>query len=228
MIGIFCDFDGTIAVQDATDFVLERLAAPEWREVEAQWEAGLIDSAECMRRQISLIYASEAELGKILDQVKIDKGFADFRAFCRNSGIPIFVISDGVDYFIRHILRNHHLDDFPVFANQLLRLSNGRYQLIFPHRYSGCKLNAGICKCHVVDSQHTLRIYVGDGRSDFCVSHKPELVFAKDKLAIYCEQNDISFIRYRNFYDVTSHLKKILATSIHLQPETLHKQFARS
>ena len=32
MMHVFCDFDGTITTRDATDFVLERLAAPNgWR-----------------------------------------------------------------------------------------------------------------------------------------------------------------------------------------------------
>jgi len=33
---IICDFDGTITPQDTTDRVLEALADPAWRELEAQ------------------------------------------------------------------------------------------------------------------------------------------------------------------------------------------------
>ena len=52
---IICDFDGTITPQDTTDRVLEALADPAWRELEAQWVAAEITASECMRRQIALI-----------------------------------------------------------------------------------------------------------------------------------------------------------------------------
>ena len=55
---IFCDFDGTISIQDATDFILARFADAEWRDIEEQWKRGTIGSAQCMQRQVALIRAS--------------------------------------------------------------------------------------------------------------------------------------------------------------------------
>ncbi|MBN9137233.1 MAG: phosphoserine phosphatase, partial [Phyllobacterium sp.] len=48
------------------------------------------------------------------------------------------------------------------------------------------------------------------GRSDFCVSDKPELVFAKDKLAEFCTEQAIPFVGYENFSDLTQSLKNAL------------------
>jgi 2-hydroxy-3-keto-5-methylthiopentenyl-1-phosphate phosphatase len=52
---IICDFDGTITEQDTTDRVLEALADPAWRKLEAQWVATEITASDCMRQQIALI-----------------------------------------------------------------------------------------------------------------------------------------------------------------------------
>ncbi len=51
---VFCDFDGTITLIDATDAVLEEFALPAWREWEARWVAGEISSRTCLTRQVEL------------------------------------------------------------------------------------------------------------------------------------------------------------------------------
>ena len=52
------------------------------------------------------------------------------------------------------------------------------------------------------------------GRSDFCVSNKPEIVFAQKSLAIYCTQNSIPFIGYKDFSDVLCALERIMPVTI--------------
>src|SRR5262245_12565255 len=58
---VFVDFDGTIASLDTTDLLLERFAAPQWRQIEEDWKAGLIGSRECLVRQIDLVRATSVE-----------------------------------------------------------------------------------------------------------------------------------------------------------------------
>lgn len=225
---IFCDFDGTISIEDATDVILTRFADPQWLLIEEEWKAGHIGSAECMRRQISLIRASRAELAEALDGIAIDPGFASFIRFCKSYELPVTVISDGVDYFIRHILAKHHVTDLPVIANQLIIEGiNGHtaYELASPFSHPACASAAGVCKCRNISSAG-MRIYVGDGRSDFCVSDKPDLVFAKGKLAIYCQQQDIPYLPYKNFNDVVHGLKKALPEFNHAATGTPLYAFA--
>ncbi|MBV8961932.1 MAG: phosphoserine phosphatase, partial [Hyphomicrobiales bacterium] len=75
MLGqILLDFDGTIAIEDTTDCLLERFAPPSWRDVEDAWEAGLIGSRECLARQIELVRASEEDLERFIADVHIDPG----------------------------------------------------------------------------------------------------------------------------------------------------------
>jgi 2-hydroxy-3-keto-5-methylthiopentenyl-1-phosphate phosphatase len=202
----YCDFDGTISVQDATDFVLSRLAGPEWQDVERLWQDGQIGSGECMRRQISLIRATSDELDETLDEITIDPLFPSFIDFCVAHGVPVTIVSDGVDYFIRRILRKRGLDHLPIVANRLvLNDRNGEwtYGLFSPYGDQRCATTAGVCKCRSLDG-HGERIYVGDGRSDFCVSEKPELLFAKGLLAEHCAQKNIPFFAYRDFGEVVS------------------------
>lgn len=205
---VYCDFDGTISVDDATDFVLSRLADPKWEAIERLWHDGEIGSSECMRRQISLIRATPAELDEVLDAIAIDPFFSSFVDFCAAHGAPVTIVSDGVDHFIKRILSKHGLDHLPIIANRLVVGGHGgeaTYGLFSPYADQHCAATAGVCKCRSLTT-HGQRIYVGDGRSDFCVSDKPELVFAKGQLATYCADRNIPFLGYRDFSDVVTSL----------------------
>ena len=81
---IFCDFDGTITSQDATDFILNRFAGPQWQQIEERWREGKIGSAQCMQSQIDLIRASRDQLDAALDEIEIDSTFPPFVNFCRS------------------------------------------------------------------------------------------------------------------------------------------------
>lgn len=209
---VFCDFDGTISIEDATDMVLTRFAGSEWEDIEQLWKQGLIGSGECMRRQIALIEASRGELDRFLDTLAIDPGFESFLSFCRRGELPVTIVSDGVDYFIRRILARHGIDGLPIVANVLTcSVSQGResYSLFPPFTATGCVSGAGVCKCRVVDSSD-LQVYIGDGRSDFCVSDKVDLVFAKAKLVDYCEENGIPYVGFEDFSDLLPKMEAVL------------------
>ena len=212
---IFCDFDGTITRQDTTDYILNRLANPAWEEIEAEWEAGNIGSAECMQRQIALIEADKETLDKTLDEVELDPSFPAFVKFCRAHALPISIVSDGVDYFIHRILARYNLPRFTVVANHLaISGHNGstQYRLTSPFADAACKSASGVCKCRMVNTMPETRIYVGDGRSDFCVANKPELVFAKGKLANFCEEQQIPYLAFTDFTDINHALSKPVST----------------
>jgi 2,3-diketo-5-methylthio-1-phosphopentane phosphatase len=208
---VFCDFDGTISVTDTTDRVLSRLAAADWEALEADWIAGRIDAATCMRGQIALIQGGDAELDAVLDAVELDPGFPAFAAWCADHAVPLTIVSDGVDYFIRRILARHGLEDLPIVSNQL-RGAPGARALAQPHRRAGCAAGAGVCKCDVAAAHGapTTMVYIGDGRSDFCVSHRADILFAKDALADYAAGRGEAHHVFETFHDITATLKPLV------------------
>lgn len=200
----YCDFDGTIAEIDVTDAVLERFASAEWRRIERAWEERHINARQCMSAQVALIRASMNEIDAFLNSVKIDPGFPEFVNWCATNMIPVTVVSDGVDRFIRRILANHGLDHLDIIANRLRVETTGdrfNFSLDAPFSRATCGAGSGVCKCAVVQSD-ARQIYVGDGRSDFCVSSKVDLLFAKHALAVHCTRNFIPFVPYTTFKDV--------------------------
>ena len=209
---VFCDFDGTISVVDTTDRVLSQLAAPAWEALEADWVAGRIDAAACMRGQIALIEGSDADLDAVLDGVELDPGFPAFAAWCLDHGIALTIVSDGVDYFIRRILARHGLEDLPIVSNHLVGEAGAR-ALAQPYRRQGCAAGSGVCKCDVAAAGHRLAntmVYIGDGRSDFCVSHRADILFAKDSLADYAARRGEAHHVFDTFHDITAMLAPLV------------------
>lgn len=207
---VYCDFDGTITVLDTTDQVLSQRADPLWQEVEAAWTAGKITAAECMRQQISLIDTDEAALDAVLDQCALRPGFLDFVAWCDDHNVPLTIVSDGVDRFITRILNRYNLGHLPVISNQLA-LEGEHFRLAQPHARPGCAAGSGVCKCAIVSEAQDegLLVYIGDGRSDFCVSGRADILFARDRLADYASERKQAFTPFDGFDEIRAVLAGI-------------------
>lgn len=211
---IICDFDGTISRRDTTDLVLESLAGPGWTELEDEWVAARITAAECMRGQVALIGGDRAALDAVLDSVELDPGFVAFVAWCEARALPVSIVSDGVDYFIGRILARHGLERLPVISNRLAG-EPGAWALEQPWSQAGCAAGSGVCKCAATGlrgkpAQPITTVFVGDGRSDFCVAGRADILFAKDALADYATARAQPFHAFETFHDVTATLAALL------------------
>ncbi len=206
---VYCDFDGTITTLDATDAVLEAFALPAWREWEARWRRGEITSQECLARQIELIQADRDTLIEFAADLPIDEGILALDRRCTEHGIPLTIVSDGLDLLIEAVLRRHGLLHLPVFSNHLRWDDNGRPTLSFPFAEKECDSGAGTCKCSLTipaDPRTSRPVYIGDGRSDQCVSGKIQTVFAKGTLLDWCERTGIPCIRFETLAEVADRL----------------------
>jgi len=219
---VFVDFDGTISLEDTTDVVLERFADPSWQKVEAEWLAGRIGSRECMRRQVELIRATPEELDALCDDIPLDPQFPDLVALCRDHAIPVTVVSDGLDRTIGRMLARLGTD-VPLLANRLIYRGDRRWSLEFPYSSDACLSGAGNCKCLALEAgADTLRILIGDGRSDFCAAEDADLVLAKAALAEHCQATGAPFIVFGNFAGATPLLADwIGALERHNQPSSV-------
>jgi 2-hydroxy-3-keto-5-methylthiopentenyl-1-phosphate phosphatase len=108
---------------------------------------------------------------------------------CRDlHGIEITVVSDGFDRVIASVLARAGLD-LPFFANRLEWEGADRWRLAFPNSRSDCRTLSGNCKCQFAAARRErVGIMIGDGRSDFCISERVDVVLAKGALAGHCRE----------------------------------------
>ncbi len=156
-----------------------------------------------MVRQIDLVRASQAEMDEFVAGIEIDAEFPAFAELCARQGHSITVVSDGLDRMVEVVLRRHGLE-LPYYANHLERCGDDRWRLTFPHARSDCQSLSGTCKCNfVADAPSELSIVVGDGRSDFCIADRADLVLAKGALLDHCIEADLPHVAFADFGDAT-------------------------
>lgn len=208
---VVSDFDGTISLRDVTDLLLERFAKDGWQEIEAAWVRGEIGSRECMAGQIHLLDLSKPELDDWLTKIEIDPAFIDFVGSAHSKGVPLIVASDGLDYVIRSILLRHGLDSIPIVANRLVQTGERSWRLDFPHAHDICLAASGMCKCALLKNEQRVHrvLYIGDGASDFCVSHQADALLAKGRLIQYAQQESIAHIPMADFKDAALILHRL-------------------
>ena len=212
---ILCDFDGTIAVEDVIDSLLDRYGRPGWEILERDWRAGIIGSAVCMAGQVGLLDMSGEELGTHLSGLHIDHGFAGFVQATIELGLPMEIVSDGLDHAIHAILANHGIDSLPTVANHLLQSGPREWNLTSPFAAPGCR--SGTCKCARVDvarKRGGKTLLIGDGASDFCAADRVDFVFAKNRLIEHCRAAGIPYAPIASFDEAIELLPALLDGSL--------------
>ena len=208
-MNVFCDFDGTITLEDGTDAILQRFALPVWREWEQLWTHGEISSLECLSKQVELIRADRKTLVQFAADLAIDPGILTLAHECTDRGLPFTIVSDGLDLVVDTVLRRHNLSHIPFFANHVIWNPDGNPALEFPNAAPACESRSGTCKCSITGVAHkrgVQSVYVGDGRSDFCISEKMDFVYAKGTLLTWCESHGIPCQPYGTLAEVAEHL----------------------
>ncbi len=211
-IAILSDFDGTITKEDGLYSFIEKYAQGNWQEVEQAWVRGDISSKECLVNEFKLIPdLSEELISDFVRNVIIDEYFKMFyyETISKNN-FDFYIVSDGIDYFIDKILRQNGLENIKIISNHGY-FRGEFFEITFPNDFSGCKNNAGTCKCNVLSSlksNYKRIIYIGDGVSDFCVASHADILYAKSKLADYCIQEEIDFIKFNSFNDIIQSMSK--------------------
>ena len=216
MLGsVYVDFDGTIAPSDPTDTLFERFCDPSWRQLERDWQSGRCTARACMAAQVDLLRATPAALDALLRGMTIDPQFPAFVELCRNWGLKVIVLSDGLDRVVSNVLRAAGLQ-LPFFANHLKWLGEDRWKLHFPFWRHDCQASLGNCKCahRLAASQRSLEVMVGDGRSDFCIAERSQLVLAKGQLAAHCRFRRVPHQPIDSFADATPFLSAWLARTV--------------
>lgn len=223
-LSIYCDFDGTITTRDSVDFLLEHVAADGWRKIEEKWERGEIGSRDCMAQQVRLFEGGWAAMEKALSGIVVDPTFKIFALWCEKHDIELHVVSDGIDRTIDFIMMREGIKVTTITANALVEEDSKTVSLQFPFAARTGNCASGVCKCEIlekgkINSGLHKRIFIGDGRSDFCCASKADVLFAKHKLAKYCIENQIAFTEFADFNDIRAHLTKEFALEPVLESE---------
>jgi 2-hydroxy-3-keto-5-methylthiopentenyl-1-phosphate phosphatase len=214
---LFIDFDGTIARGDVGNAFFRHFGGDICGEWITRYHDGAISAQACFegeREAMGRVRREEADA--FLETCAIDPGFSALITFCRRAGIPVTILSDGLDYYITPLLHRSGHDDLPCFSNRLEWGpvgDDGRAfpVLQFPFGNAECD-RCACCKRNIMlgaSGEEDVIAYVGDGYSDRCPVEYADVVCAKGDLQAWCQKQNISYYPYHDLDDVRRRLEEL-------------------
>jgi 2-hydroxy-3-keto-5-methylthiopentenyl-1-phosphate phosphatase len=233
ILKIFCDFDGTIAKNDVCinsfdNFIPDKKTHDEIIEKYCNYE---YSSREANLRELDLIEDFDFEkFDEHLDKEPLDATFKDFVSYCKENNHELVIVSEGYDYYIKHILERENID-LKFYANKLTTYIDDKGKLKvtceFPNSEEMCSW-CGTSKRNVIinntnDLYNEVSVFIGDGASDACAVNYADIIFAKGRLASFCWKNNITYHEFNNFDDISKKLDKLKSEN-----KIKHRQTAKT
>lgn len=210
---IFVDFDGTITRTDVGEALFLVFGdAEESKRIIERWinkEISSIESWQLLCKTVKKF--DEAKFEEFLTTIEIDPSFHDMIKYCNDNDYEIFILSDGLDYYINKLMNREGLSHVKVFSNHLEFDNEMSLIPSFPYTDEECKRCANCKRNHILDNSDDddFTVYIGDGYSDTCAAQYADFIFAKSSLLKFCELNRISFFPFDSFSDVIARLESL-------------------
>lgn len=211
---IFCDFDGTISHADIGWELFQRFGTQQPHHT--MLVEGALPIGEYWKRVAASLRApfTMEMLDSFLETVAVDPDIHPLLLIAKQQEIPFTIVSDGFDLYIQRFLERHGIGGVELFCNRAELTPDGRMNVRFPHATEGCSCPSAVCKRNVLlglAHPDARIIYIGDGISDCCPAEHADIIFAKGKLAAFCNANRLPHYPFRNLAEVVAQIAKLLA-----------------
>jgi 2-hydroxy-3-keto-5-methylthiopentenyl-1-phosphate phosphatase len=218
---VLTDFDDTAAVQNVAELLLHQFGDAAWQEVRARFRSGELTLKEYQEITFRNIQADRAAMQDYVKQhANLRPYFKELWLHCQEHGVPLAIVSQGLDFYIEALLEKEGFPQVPIYAVNTTFTAEG-IAYHYHHSYPG-KENQGNSKGLIVEryqQQGRHVIYIGDGRSDFEAATRADTVFAHSLLAEECRRQQIPFHPFTDFNDVLAVLNNFSHNGVHSSDE---------
>ncbi len=155
--------------------------------------------------------ASREELLAFLEPFGIDPAFPAIVERAAVLGWDLLVLSDGLDFYIAHLLARERLDHVGLRANHLAFGPDRTLVPEFPHFAAGCG-RCGTCKGAEVARRRRAGQtvwFAGDGVSDRCAAPLADRLFARRDLSAFARDRSIPHTPFESLADVLAALPEL-------------------
>jgi len=198
-----CDFDGTVTEEDASFFILDAFAQGDWRRLLREYKEHRISVGEFNTKAFAMVKDDKPTLLEALKgKVKVRTGLHELVNYCLKKGFRFVIVSNGLDFYIKAVLKDLGLENIEVHAAQASFHPEGmKVQYVGP---DGERLEDGFKEAYI---KSFLKlgygvIYMGNGDSDVAPAKYAHHVFATGELLAYCRENNLKYKPFENFIDV--------------------------
>lgn len=202
---VFCDFDGTITVEETFVGMLKRFSTVNYAETERLLLQGKLTLRDAVRRQLESIPSERYP--QVLDFIRdkaVREGFGELLDFLHYNGVPLVVVSGGLldSVQIRLAAYAHRIHAMHAATIH----SGGAYLKVSSEYESDTEL---VAKTRVMACYHFDKaVVIGDGITDRNAALAADLVFARNGLRRYLADRGKKSLAWENFYDIVNNLQK--------------------
>jgi len=204
---IQCDFDGTITRNNLSILLREKYACGNWRKIDVDYLHGRLTVEQSNQLQFTLIKEPEEKLQEFIRQhIEVRPGFAKFISYCRKNGIPIVIVSSGLDFYIKTVLNYLALSDLELHCGQTCFGKDG---INITYRDpKGEIITEGFKRKYLtaLKKRGQSVIYLGDGLSDLEAACLADYILAIGQLPELLRAESVPYHSFSDFHDVIRQL----------------------
>ncbi|MDZ7966587.1 MAG: HAD-IB family phosphatase [Nostoc sp. DedSLP03] len=202
---VFCDFDGTITVDETFVAVLKKFAPVLSAKLLPEMYAKRLTLREGVKEILqSIPSASYPEILEFTKPQLIRPGFIEFLDFLEFQGVSLIVISGGLRGMVEVVLDRivHRIEK--VYA---VDVDISSAYLKVNSEYEGD--TELIAKVQVMDRYPAdEKIAIGDSITDLNMGLQASVVFARSPLAEYLDEHQKPYIPWNDFFQIRDYLAK--------------------
>ena len=202
---VFCDFDGTITTQDTFVTVLEKFAP----ETAAQLLPAIfrreLTLKEGLKRTLGAIPARHyAAMIELIARQPVRPGLPEFIDFLNHRQVAFVVISGGLTSLVEAVLAQNQLLDGveAIYAGEVD--TTGEYLQPYSEISSDTEFVAKAIAMEKYSARQ--KIAIGDSVTDINMSLAADLVFARDRLKQYLDDEHKAYVEWNDFWEIKDYL----------------------
>ena len=208
---IQCDFDGTIIRHNLGVLFRETFAQGDWKGVETAYAQHRITVEECNRQQYRLINEPVESLQDFACRhSEVRPGFNEFVGYCQQTGIPLVIVSNGVDFYVQTILAQIGMSHLELHCGHGVFSGDGI--IVSYEDPEGKPLDSGFKSRYLnwLKQKDSRVIYLGDGYSDIEPASQADHVLATGALPDMLAAKSIAATPFDDFYQVLHEIQRLL------------------
>ncbi|UKS30550.1 2-hydroxy-3-keto-5-methylthiopentenyl-1-phosphate phosphatase [Paenibacillus sp. HWE-109] len=209
---VFCDFDGTITVNDNIVAIMKHFDPPGWEPIVEK----ILDKSISIRQGVGAMFAllptsrKEEIVDYAITNAVIRDGFREFVDYCQANHIQLLITSGGIDFFIYPLLKPFPIPTEHIYSNGS-SFEGSTIEILWPNPCDEhCTTDCGMCKTSIIrsyDSEHYEKIIIGDSITDFEGAKLVDTIFARSHLVDMCKQLDYPYYAFESFFDIIKQLE---------------------
>lgn len=202
---VFCDFDGTITVEETFVAMLKHFAPQLSSELMPEMYAGRLSLRSGVRQLLESI-PSEC-YGEIIESSRhkvMRSGLVELLDFLDTKGVHFVIVSGGLRIMVETIMGDLVDRAQAIYAVDV-DATGARFQVNSPFE-GDTEL---VSKVRVMEQYAAEeQVAIGDSVTDFNMALQASSVFARDRLAEYLDEQQKPYTKWDNFFDILDNLSQ--------------------